>query len=58
MEYPFPQADLVDYGLSPEPLVYKTAPPPLDALFLVSIEMSAWITQVEAETEISQIVLH
>ena len=44
MEYPFPEAVQVDYGSSPDPFCYKTAPPPLDALFLVAIEMSAWIT--------------
>ena len=43
MEYPYPSAAQVDYGIEPDPYCYMTAPPPLDSLFLVAIEMSAWL---------------
>ena len=40
MEYPFPSVTLVDFGDEDS---YMTAPPQLHSLFLVAIEISAWL---------------
>ena len=45
MEYPFPTAVQVDYANDGDPFCYSTTPPQLDSLFLVAIEMSAWLCQ-------------
>ena len=50
MEYPFPVAAQVDYVNGPDPFCYMTAPPRLDSLFLVVIEMSAWLSQEDAQS--------
>ena len=51
LEYPFPVAEKVDYMKGADPFCYMTAPPQLDSLFLVAIEMSAWLSQPNEDEE-------
>ena len=51
MEYPFPLAVQVDSGDEENPYSFVTAPPTLESLFLVVIEMSAWLNQGDEESQ-------